>query len=386
MREAGHAISTRESYLGLQDALRKVQAPEGSRTPGVWAGANVCVEEGMGVVLLTLQEKWDCMKDICWKWLSLLEQGSTKLNYKELQSDRGFMVYVMQVYPGIKPYLKGFHLSLETWRGGRDKVGWKAPSKRKQNKEKEEEGPTEMKDIKLALLTQLTSGRDNLTPGPPGGFTLAALHSQEDLKAVLYLAEGSQPAKRCIRSIWAHTACYGFGDASTAGFGLTVKCPGGIHGCFGLWGQDKEDSSSNYRELRNLVETVEEEAGAEHLTHSELWIFSNNSTAKSCFFRGGLSSKLLHKLVLQLCKVEMSHKFILHMVHVAGMRMIEQGMDGLSWGSFLEGVAIGRDMLSSLTLHSPPQSVTLSFRILSSPCWRPPPPGQPTSYWRDSAL
>jgi hypothetical protein len=238
------------------------------------------------------------MKAICLKWLSLLEQGSTKLNYKELQSDRGFMVYVTQAYPGMKPYLKGFHLLLETWRGGRDEEGWKAPSKGRQNKEKEEEGPTEMKDINLALLTQSTSGRDALTPGPPGGVTLAAPRFQEDLEAILYLVEGSQPAKQCIRSIRAHTAYYGFGDASAAGFGSNVECPGRIRGRFGLWGQDKEDSSSNHRELRNLVETVEEEAGAGHLPHSELWIFTNNSTAKSCFFQGGSSSKLLHKLVL----------------------------------------------------------------------------------------
>jgi hypothetical protein len=46
----------------------------------------------------------------------------------------------------------------------------------------------------------------------------------------------------------------------------------------------------------------------------------------------------------------MSHEFILHMVHVAGSRMIEQGMDDLSRGSFLEGVAIGRDMLSFIKL------------------------------------
>ncbi len=91
-------------------------------------------------------------------------------------------------------------------------------------------------------------------------------------------------AKQCIRSIWAHTAYYGFGDASAAGFGSTIECPGGICGRFGLWGRDKEDSSSNYRELHNLVEIVEEEAGVGHLTHSELWIFTDNSTAESCFF------------------------------------------------------------------------------------------------------
>jgi hypothetical protein len=38
------------------------------------------------------------------------------------------------------------------------------------------------------------------------------------------------------------------------------------------------------------------------------------------------------------------------MVHVAETRMIEQGMDDLSRGSFLKGVAIGRDMLSFIDL------------------------------------
>ena len=47
------------------------------------------------------------------------------MDFKKLQSDRGFLVYLTQAYPGMKPYLKGFHLSLEMWRGGRDSKGWK---------------------------------------------------------------------------------------------------------------------------------------------------------------------------------------------------------------------------------------------------------------------
>jgi hypothetical protein len=35
------------------------------------------------------------------------------------------MVYVTQFYPSLKPYLNGFHLSLETWQGGRNPKGWK---------------------------------------------------------------------------------------------------------------------------------------------------------------------------------------------------------------------------------------------------------------------
>ncbi len=75
----------------------------------------MCIKEDGGVVLLTSQEKWDCLKTICCKWLDLLFQGVTEINFKELQSDQGFMVHVTQAYPGMKPYLKGYHLSLETW-------------------------------------------------------------------------------------------------------------------------------------------------------------------------------------------------------------------------------------------------------------------------------
>jgi hypothetical protein len=63
-----------------------------------------------------------------------------------------------------------------------------------------------------------------------------------------------------VRSKSRVTAYYGFGDASSGGFGATVERPGGIQGCFGLWGKDNEDKSSNYRELCNLADTVEEEA------------------------------------------------------------------------------------------------------------------------------
>ena len=95
---------------------------------------------------------------------------------------------------------------------------------------------------------------------------------------------------------------------------------------------------------------MEEEAKEEHLKDGELWIFTDNSTAESCFFKGGSTSKTLHELVLRLRKAEMSYGFTLHLVHVAGTRMIAQGTDGLSRGSFLEGVARGEHMLSFVDL------------------------------------
>jgi hypothetical protein len=127
VREAGHAISSRQSYLGIQDALQKLRLADGTRRPRAWVGVNVCMEEERGVMVLTSQEKWDRMKAICEHWQKLLDQEKTSLDFKQLRSDHGFMVYMTQAYPGMKPYLKGFHLTLETWRGGRNSKGCKLP-------------------------------------------------------------------------------------------------------------------------------------------------------------------------------------------------------------------------------------------------------------------
>ncbi|KAL3783448.1 hypothetical protein ACHAW5_004380 [Stephanodiscus triporus] len=78
-------------------------------------------------MVLTSQDKWDRMKmkELCRHWLNVLKSGETLLDHKKLLSDRVFMVYVTQAYPSLKPYLKGFNLSFETWQGGRDAEGWK---------------------------------------------------------------------------------------------------------------------------------------------------------------------------------------------------------------------------------------------------------------------
>jgi hypothetical protein len=95
---------------------------------------------------------------------------------------------------------------------------------------------------------------------------------------------------------------------------------------------------------------VEEEAKEGYLKGGELWLFTNNATAKGCFFCGGSLSKLLHKLVQYLRKTELEYDIALHVVHAAGNRMIAQGTDGLSWGIFLKGVVRGKDMLFFMDL------------------------------------
>ena len=65
------------------------------------------------------------MKAILEKWEDALAEGDPELVHKELLADRAFLVYVTRTYPALVPYLKGFHLTIEMWWGGRDIDGWK---------------------------------------------------------------------------------------------------------------------------------------------------------------------------------------------------------------------------------------------------------------------
>ena len=268
----------------------------------------------------------------------MLVEGQVEVPFKQLESDRGFLVYVTSAYPAMKPYLKGFHLSLEMWRGGRDTEGWKLRVAAGQdcpqrNSNDPEDGH---------LLEDKGVVRER---GPASGLTPVVPRFRTDLEALMFLTTSVTPAKRVIRRREIITVVYGFGDASSGGFGASLDLPQGIRGRFGVWSRDEEDKSSNFRELRNLVDTVEEEAQAGNLTNSELWLFTDNSTAESCFTKGSSSSPLLHGLVLRLRKVEMERDLKLQIVHVAGTRMIAQGTDGLSRGMLCEGVLAGKDML-----------------------------------------
>ncbi len=251
------------------------------------------------------------------------------------------LTYVASAYPAMKPYLKGFHLCLEMWRGGRDTEGWKVREPRE-----------EEKGDQLTRLTPLEE--KGLVPerGPSSGWTPAVPRLKMDLEALLVLTSAATPTKRVVQRRELVTVIYGFGDASSGGFGSSVGLPQGVHGRCGIWGSDAEDQSSNHRELRNLVETVEEEALAGRLKQSELWLFTDNSTAESCFLKGSSTSPLLHKLVLRLRKLEMAVDLKLFLVHVAGTRMIAQGTDGLSRGMMCEGVMAGRDMLDYVNIAS----------------------------------
>jgi hypothetical protein len=314
--QASHVLAAKQGYLGVQDAGRKARLS--SKTPGAWAGSIVHVVPGLGVCVLTSNNKWKKMKSILEKWLTQVSsRQSPKLNHKELLSDRGFLVYVTRTYPAMIPYMKGFHLTIEMWRGGRDAKGRKL----KDDASVGVEEVTSAEDNDMAGLGHKVRKRGDykVKHGPDDGFTTPVPRFRDDLDALTKLTSFDLPPLRVVRPSQVVQVFYGFGDASGKQFGATIsrnyncrarlskaaKGDGGVRYRIGLWTAEEEEESSNYKELKNLVDTVEEEASAGRLKNCEFFLFTDNSTAESCFYRGNSKSRQLHTLVLALRMLEM---------------------------------------------------------------------------------
>jgi len=106
-----------------------------------------------------------------------------------------------------------------------------------------------------------------------------------------------------------------------------------------------------FREGRNLKDGIAKMANDEGLEGREIFMFTDNSTAEAAFYRGSSSASQMYNLVVELKELEMRHNCRLHIIHVAGTRMIDQGADGLSRGSLTEGVMQGKDMLSFIPIN-----------------------------------
>jgi hypothetical protein len=264
------------------------------------------------------------------------------------------------------PYMKGFHLTAEMWRGNRDAEGWKLPARQCEDPMPATSSNSlrEMDEDEAAAGYALRKSFGPVRPhAPSDGKTRAAPRFLDDLKALHLLTNSRSPPLRIVRPRRMVQVFYGFGDASGKGRGSTLQGfktihhPSGNVGPsgdvlykVGVWSTTIEEESSNYRELANLVEDTEAEAAKGELVDTELFLFTDNSTAESAFYKGSSSSKKLHALVLRLHKLALDYSILLHVIHVVGTRMIAQGTDGCSRGVLMEGVMAGKGMLSFVDL------------------------------------
>jgi len=272
--QASHVLASKQSYLGIQDAGRK--ARPSSQIPGAWAGAivHILALAPLGVCVLTSAKKWDKMKGILEKWWKQVAGASMpKLSHKELLSDRGFLVYITGTYPAMVPYLKGFHLTIEMWQGGRDTEGWKLLPPRGDSSVGSGESLSSLNiiragrhglDLSIAASYSADKAEDEDMAGanhrvrkkmgeahpyaPNDGFTTPVPRFRDDIAALQQLTRFDLPPLRVVRPTQVVQVFYGFGDASGKQFCTTLlqnyNCKarlakattstGGVRFCIGL--------------------------------------------------------------------------------------------------------------------------------------------------------
>ena len=333
---AAQRISAGLAQLGMQDAARKRRIS--SQEPGAWIGAIICTNNGE-VRISVLQDRWDKAREIVDRLHQLSLKG-TKFNYKQLERDRGFLIYIGMTFPVLKAYLKGLHATLAAHNGGRDEDGWKIV-----NHQGEQLvvclGEDDAEDVPAGPAR----------PGPPPTEVWGVRRLKTDLEALSQITSSEHPPKRLARAKHKVKVVYGFGDALGRGLGAAVEVQGKIWWHSGMWDATLEKESSNFRELLNLVIALEDAANKGVLEGAEVFMFTDNIVAERAFFRGTSSSRFLFELVLRLKLLESKGDCILHLIHVAGTRMIESGVDGLSRGDQTSGVMRGVSVRDFVPIH-----------------------------------
>ena len=342
-------------YLGQQDAPRKFRPPH--QTPGPWCGTFVSISND-AIWVYVSEEKWKKAGTMVASLLSAFDSPTSRplVNHKTLEKHRGFLVYFTRTYTFLIPFLKGIHLTLDSWRDGRTPSGWKLKFNKSSPTVHEVEPLDDLHTACEAADFTLVKNEDGDYTAESESFEDAPDSVQvvprlyQDLLVLQSFLSAASPPWRFTRGRRMVSVRYGFGDAARSGFGASFqKDSGDIWYRMGVWGSDEEAESSNFRELSNLVEALESLAA--ELPGLIVYLFTDNSTAEAAFYNGTSSNEKLFGLIVRLRQLEMHKGCQLHFVHVAGTRMIAQGTDGLSRGDSAEGVMKGDDMLMHIPLH-----------------------------------
>jgi hypothetical protein len=114
VKQATRVATSRLQELGKQDAPRKRRW--GSRRPG--PGLGPLWRPLMMESTLRYRRKSGRSRNVILvkPWGGLLGSRDGSLDFKSLESKRGFLIYVTRTYPSMVPYLKGMHLTLDSWR------------------------------------------------------------------------------------------------------------------------------------------------------------------------------------------------------------------------------------------------------------------------------
>ena len=348
---AARAYAAGCARLGIQDASRKRTSP--SMVPGPWAGT-VTHTDREQVHGMVSQEKWDKTRLLIRELEIMLIDDFLPL--QRLLVIRGFLIYVVRTYPWLNPYIKGLHLTIDSWRPGREKSGYKMKGKeleralaawaesralpcRRGADEEEETGPTGRLPGHQGLDVEEAPG--NVAPAP---------RFRKDVDFLLELTEPLEPPKQLYRAKHA-LAFFVIGDASGSGKGVAVVEQYGVEYESGSWRLQWRKESSNVREAENLTDRVERLAGEGKLADHEVFVMTDNTSFEGAYYKGHSPSEKLNDIVFRLHKAVRDGGFILHVLHISGKRMKATGVDGLSRGDLTEGMLAGADPFSFLPFN-----------------------------------
>ncbi|KAG7368517.1 hypothetical protein IV203_031260 [Nitzschia inconspicua] len=317
-------------------------------------------ERGTSVCVLASETKWKKAKNQVHEVLEMIQSRPKRLERKRLEQVRGFVGYVARTYPSAVPYLTGLHMTIDGWRANRDNRGWRLKSgqKRKFSGITEEVGRGGEEECQEDDCEWYLDSEELLKPNHPTlgssqgpAYVRAVPRLKDDMMALGRLLEGEAPPIRTIRKKNARKAFYGFGDASGSSFGATFEIGSRIDFEYGQWTTEDSENSSNWRELKNLVTSIQTLSERQDIHGSELFMFTHNTTAEQAYSKGSSKSEHLFELVLELRLMEMRLDMLIHVIHVSGKRMIQQGTDGLSRGDHSQGVMRGLPILQFIPLH-----------------------------------
>jgi hypothetical protein len=161
---------------------------------------------GGPVYKLVTQVQWDKTKNVLALITALLfahgsqvRRAGVWLPRAPLESAQGFLIYVSRTYTSMIPFLKGLHLTIDSWRTNPDDDGWRRT------------GHFEPK-IKDGVVEALNA--------PP--LVQAVPWLGNDLHALGELMASAEPPHVLVLPIATAAAGFMFGDASRMGFGQSL--------------------------------------------------------------------------------------------------------------------------------------------------------------------
>jgi ribonuclease HI len=116
----------------------------------------------------------------------------------------------------------------------------------------------------------------------------------------LTAAEDLPPRRARARSKFNILYCYG--DVSGSGFGWCIDFGGGVRYELGEWCELIQEATSNYWELRNLVNAMVLAVQEGRLEGCEVFLYTDNQTAEGAYCKGTAKRQSLFELIVILYK------------------------------------------------------------------------------------